>query len=50
MPAPKRVVRIAHAYGNSRPALARALAADCDMIEVDMWTAPARSVSTTSAG
>jgi Glycerophosphoryl diester phosphodiesterase family len=37
MPAPKRVVRIAHAYGNSRPALKRALAADCDMIEVDMW-------------
>jgi glycerophosphoryl diester phosphodiesterase len=37
MPAPKRVVRIAHAYGNNRPALAKALAADCDMIEVDMW-------------
>jgi len=37
MPAPKRVVRIAHAYGNSRPALALALAAECDMIEVDIW-------------
>jgi glycerophosphoryl diester phosphodiesterase len=34
---PKRVVRIAHAYGNSRERLAEALAADCDMIEVDMW-------------
>lgn len=33
----RRVVRIAHAYGNSRAALAEALAADCDMIEVDMW-------------
>jgi Glycerophosphoryl diester phosphodiesterase len=37
MPSPKRVVRIAHAYGNSRPSLARALAADCDMIEADIW-------------
>jgi glycerophosphoryl diester phosphodiesterase len=30
-------VRIAHAYGNSRAALHRALAADVDMIEVDIW-------------
>jgi glycerophosphoryl diester phosphodiesterase len=33
----RRVVRIAHAYGNTRSALAEALAADCDMIEVDLW-------------
>lgn len=32
-----RIVRIAHAYGNTRQKLAAALAADCDMIEVDMW-------------
>jgi glycerophosphoryl diester phosphodiesterase len=31
------IVRIAHAYGNTRQKLATALAADCDMIEVDMW-------------
>ncbi len=31
------VVRIAHAYGNSRASLRRALAADIDMIEADMW-------------
>jgi len=31
------VVRIAHAYGNRREALDVALAADVDMIEVDMW-------------
>lgn len=30
-------VRIAHAYGNSRAALRRALTADVDMIEVDVW-------------
>lgn len=33
----RRIVRIAHAYGNTREALKQALAADCDMIEVDMW-------------
>jgi len=32
-----RPVRIAHAYGNSRDALRRALNADVDMIEVDVW-------------
>ena len=31
------VVRVAHAYGNNREALETALAADVDMIEVDMW-------------
>ncbi|HET8944052.1 MAG TPA: glycerophosphodiester phosphodiesterase [Dehalococcoidia bacterium] len=31
------VVRIAHAYGNNRAALDVALAADVDMIEVDIW-------------
>jgi glycerophosphoryl diester phosphodiesterase len=36
-PQPHAVVRIAHAYGNNRPALKAALAADVDMIEVDMW-------------
>jgi glycerophosphoryl diester phosphodiesterase len=35
-PAP-RPVRIAHAFGNSREALQRALSADVDMIEVDIW-------------
>ena len=35
--APPQPVRIAHAYGNSRAALRRALAADIDMIEVDIW-------------
>jgi glycerophosphoryl diester phosphodiesterase len=30
-------VRIAHAYGNSRAALRRALDTDVDMIEVDVW-------------
>jgi glycerophosphoryl diester phosphodiesterase len=34
---PAQPVRIAHAYGNSRAALRRALAADVDMIEVDIW-------------
>jgi glycerophosphoryl diester phosphodiesterase len=33
-PAP---VRIAHAYGNTRDGLQRALNADVDMIEVDIW-------------
>jgi len=32
-----RVVRIAHAWGNTRAALDRALAAPVDMIEVDIW-------------
>ena len=36
-PPPHNVVRIAHAFGNNRPALRQALAADVDMIEVDMW-------------
>jgi glycerophosphoryl diester phosphodiesterase len=31
------VVRIAHAYGNNRRALETALAAEVDMIEVDLW-------------
>ena len=31
------VVRIAHAYGNNRDALDVALAADVDVIEVDIW-------------
>ncbi len=35
--APLQPVRIAHAYGNSRYALRRALKADVDMIEVDVW-------------
>ena len=35
--APPQPVRIAHAYGNSRSALRRALDADVDMIEVDIW-------------
>ena len=35
--APPRPVRIAHAYGNSRTALRRALDANVDMIEVDVW-------------
>ncbi len=35
--APPQPVRIAHAYGNSRAALRRALDADVDMIEVDVW-------------
>ena len=35
--APPGPVRIAHAYGNSRAALRRALDADVDMIEVDVW-------------
>ena len=30
-------LRIAHAYGNSRRALAEALAAEIDMIEADIW-------------
>src|SRR3990172_5712362 len=37
MPSSKRPVRIAHAYGNSLDALERALAADNDMIETDIW-------------
>ncbi|HEY5639195.1 MAG TPA: glycerophosphodiester phosphodiesterase [Dehalococcoidia bacterium] len=36
MPLPEPA-RIAHAYGNSRTALLRALNADVDMIEVDIW-------------
>jgi glycerophosphoryl diester phosphodiesterase len=32
-----RPVRIAHAYGNTRKALRRALASDVDMIEIDIW-------------
>jgi glycerophosphoryl diester phosphodiesterase len=36
MATPRPVVRIAHA-GNTRERLARALASDCDMIEVDLW-------------
>lgn len=31
------IVRIAHAWGNTRAALERALAAPVDMIEVDIW-------------
>jgi glycerophosphoryl diester phosphodiesterase len=31
------IVRIAHAYGNSRGSLQIALASEADMIEVDMW-------------
>ena len=31
------VVRIAHAYGNTRERLATALAADVDVIELDLW-------------
>jgi len=34
---PPQPVRIAHAFGNSRAALRRALHADVDMIEVDIW-------------
>lgn len=34
---PRNVVRIAHAYGNNRQALHKALASDVDMIEADMW-------------
>ena len=37
MPSSKRPVRIAHAYGNTLDALERALAADNDMIETDIW-------------
>jgi len=37
MTGPRPLVRIAHAYGNRREALERALAADVDMIELDMW-------------
>ena len=35
--APPQPVRIAHAYGNNRTALRRALDADIDMIEADIW-------------
>ena len=35
--APPQPVRIAHAYGNSRSALRRALDAGVDMVEVDIW-------------
>ncbi len=35
--APGQPARIAHAYGNSRSDLRRALEADVDMIEVDVW-------------
>ncbi len=34
---PPQPVRIAHAYGNSRAGLRRALDADVDMIETDIW-------------
>lgn len=37
MPDGPRPVRIAHAYGNTRDDLQIALAADVDMIEVDVW-------------
>ena len=37
MSARPRATRVAHAYGNSRQSLARALKADIDMIEVDVW-------------
>lgn len=37
IPQPRNIVRIAHAYGNNRASLQQALAADIDMIEVDMW-------------
>ena len=33
----KRVVRVAHGYGNTLHAVERALAADNDMIETDVW-------------
>lgn len=33
----RSVTRIAHAYGNSRASLARALRSACDMIEADIW-------------
>ena len=37
MTANRGVVRIAHAYGNNHRALETALAADIDVIEVDLW-------------
>lgn len=37
MKSSRPVVRIAHAYGNTRKALDMALAADIDMIELDVW-------------
>lgn len=37
MGAPQRVTRIAHAYGNNRPAVKAALASAADVIECDMW-------------
>lgn len=37
MAAPTGPVRIAHAYGNSRGLLRRALAANIDVIEADVW-------------
>lgn len=37
MSARPRATRVAHAYGNSRQSLARALNTDIDMIEVDVW-------------
>lgn len=33
----RRVTRIAHAFGNKRKLVKRALAADVDMIEADIW-------------
>lgn len=36
-PPPRSIVRIAHAYGNNHASLTRALHADIDMIEADMW-------------
>jgi glycerophosphoryl diester phosphodiesterase len=37
MKSDRRVVRIAHAFGNNRKLVKRALAADIDMIEADIW-------------
>ncbi len=36
-PQPRNIVRIAHAYGNNKNLLERALSANVDMIEADMW-------------
>jgi hypothetical protein len=36
-PHPRNVIRIAHAYGNNQRLIERALAADIDLIEADMW-------------
>lgn len=37
MSARPRTTRVAHAYGNSKQSVSRALDADIDMIEVDVW-------------